>query len=140
MKRIILFFKVHWLKLIVLAIFSAVFLAAGFFLFQATHNYLSLESFSRKQISAYMGFFLIIGIFTAFIQLPLFFGMHYYFLQGGGLGRLGREKISNARVNVKWTEVIGMESAKAEAWELIQLLKDRSMLKMIGGKLLRAHS
>lgn len=137
MKRLIIFFKVHWLKLIVLAVFSAVLIAAGFFLFSAVNNYTSLESFSRKQISAYMGFFLIIGVFTAFIQMPLFFGMHYYFMQGGGLGSIGKEKMSKAHVNVKWDEVIGMESAKKEAWELIQLLKDRSMLKMIGGKIIK---
>ncbi len=137
MRKLIIFLKLHWSKLLIIGIFAAVFLAAAFFLYSGLNNYFGLESFSRRQISAYMGFFLIIGIFTAFIQLPLFFGMHYYFLQGGGLGRLGREKISKAHVNVKWDEVIGMEAAKRDAWELVQLLKDRSMLKMIGGKIIK---
>lgn len=137
MKKLIIFLKLHWPKLLVLLVFAAVFMGAAYFLYLGVTNYMGLESFSRKQISAYMGFFLIIGIFTAFIQLPLFFGMHYYFMQGGGLGSLGREKISKAQVNVKWDEVIGMDNAKRDAWELVKLLKDRSMLKMIGGKIIK---
>jgi len=137
MRKIIVFVKLHWVKLLIGSVFLAVFSAAGFFLYSGLSNFFSLESFSRKQISAYMGFFLIIGIFSAFIQVPLFVGMYSYFLMGGGLGRLGREKIHKAKGNVKWDEVIGMEDAKREAWELVKLLKDRSMLKMIGGKIIK---
>jgi cell division protease FtsH len=137
MKRLIIFLKLHWLKVLVIAIFSAVLLTTVFFLHAGLNNYFSLEAFNRRQISAYMGFFLIIGIFTAFIQLPLFFGMHYFFMQGGGLGQLGMEKLSKAKVKVKWDEVIGMESAKKEAWEIVKLLKDRSLLKAIGGQIIK---
>jgi len=62
--------------------------------------------------------------------------MHYYFMQGGGLA-LGSEKLDKSKVNVKWNEVIGMEGAKREAWELVQLLKDRSLVKAIGGKIIK---
>lgn len=40
-------------------------------------------------------------------------------------------------INVKWAEVIGLESAKQEAWEVVELLKDRGALKRIGGKTMR---
>ena len=137
MKKILIFWQLYWLRIVVLVVFGSVFIAVIFFLHSGLSNYFGLEAFSRRQISAYMGFFLIIGIFTAFIQLPLFFGMHYYFLQGGGLAKIGNEKIDKANVNVKWNDVIGMDNAKNEAWEIVKLLKDRHLLKIIGGKIIK---
>jgi cell division protease FtsH len=137
MKKIIIFLRLYWLRIVVISVFVTVFIMAAIFLTAGIRNYLALEAFSRRQLSAMMGNFLIIHLFAMFIQLPLFFGMHYYFLQGGGLGRLGREKIHKAKVNVKWDEVIGMESAKKEAWEIVKLLKDRHLLHAIGGKIIK---
>lgn len=137
MKKLIIFFRLHWFKILIISVFSSVLVMAALFLYDGASNYLSLESFSRKQISAQMGFFLLIGIFTAFVQLPLFFGMHYYFMQGGGLGKMSATDLTKAKASVKWDQVIGMEAAKREAWELVKLLKDRSMLKMIGGKIIK---
>jgi len=51
--------------------------------------------------------------------------------------KTGGDKILSSRVNVKWNEVIGMESAKKEAWEVVDLLKDRSRLKAVGGKMVK---
>jgi cell division protease FtsH len=51
--------------------------------------------------------------------------------------KTGEDKILSNKVNVKWDEVIGMTSAKEEAWELVELLRDRSMLKSVGGKIVK---
>lgn len=137
MGKFFIYLRLNWLKLSVMGLATVVLFIIVFFLTSGLQSYFSLESFSRKQLSAQMGFFFIIGILTAFVQLPLFFGMHYYFLQGGGLGRLGREKLARAKVHVKWDDVIGMDSAKKEAWEIVKLLKDRHLLKVIGGKIIK---
>ena len=137
MRKIIILIRIYWLKMLIIALFTAVFLTAAFFIKSGLSNYFALESFSRRQLTAMMGFFLIINIFAIFIQLPLFFGLHYFLMQGGGLGKLGKESMGKAKANVKWDEVIGMEGAKGEAWELVKLLKDRSMVKAIGGKIIK---
>ena len=49
----------------------------------------------------------------------------------------GENKILGGKVNVKWDEVIGMKDAKEEAWEIVKLLKDRNLLKAIGGKIVK---
>ncbi|MDE2222004.1 MAG: AAA family ATPase [Candidatus Omnitrophica bacterium] len=51
--------------------------------------------------------------------------------------KTGEEKILSNKVNVKWNEVIGMTSAKEEAWELVDLLKDRNRVKSVGGKIVK---
>ena len=85
-----------------------------------------------------MGFFFIIGIFTAFIQLPLFFGMQYYFLQGGGIAKiLGGDSAEQVRPDIRWGDVIGMENAKRDAWEIVEFLRDQTRLKTIGGKIIK---
>ena len=137
MKKLQLFIRLHGLKFFVGLFFLTIFVLAGIFLKAGIENYFQLESFSRRQMSAMMGFFLIINLFAVFIQLPLFFGMHFYFLQGGGLANVGKEAMALAKVNVKMDQVIGMADAKREAWELVKLLKDRSLLKVIGGKIVK---
>lgn len=137
MKKLLISLKLYWIRILILIVFIGVFSAVAFFLLNGLSSFSGLESFSRKQISAQMGYFLIIGIFTAFIQVPLFFAMQYFIMQGGGLTKLGGEQMDRAKVNVKWNDVIGMEGAKKEAGELIKLLKDRSLLKIIGGKIIK---
>lgn len=137
MRKFLIFLQLNWLKILVITLALAIFGVIYYFLHTGLQTIFSLEGFYRKQLSAQMTYFLVISIFSIFIQLPLFFGMHYYFMQGGGLGKMGVEEMSRARVNVKWNQVIGMEAAKREAWELIKLLKDRKLVKAIGGKIIK---
>lgn len=134
MRQFFIFIRIYWLKILVITLFVTVFSLTVFFLYSAMTNYYSLESFSKRQLTAMMGLFLIINIFSVFIQLPLFFGLNYYLMQGGALGKVS---LKTAKVNVKWDEVIGLEEAKKEAWELIKLLKDRKLLKRVGGKIIK---
>jgi len=50
---------------------------------------------------------------------------------------MGQDRIKTSQVNVKWSDVIGMDAVKKDAWELVTLLKDRHMLKMIGGRIIK---
>ncbi|HPN55985.1 MAG TPA: AAA family ATPase [Candidatus Omnitrophota bacterium] len=137
MKRFILWFKLNWVKTSVISFFIAVFLVGAVFLYFGITNFTQLESFSRRQIAAQLGLTMIMFLFIHLFTIPFYFGMHMYLMQGGGLGSLGKDKISTALANVKWADVIGMESAKREAWELVKLLKDRAMVKAIGGKIVK---
>ena len=49
----------------------------------------------------------------------------------------GENKILGGKVDVKWDDVIGMDDAKEEAWEIVKLLKDRNMLKAVEGKIIK---
>lgn len=84
-----------------------------------------------------MAVYLPMFFYSQLLILPLYFAMYFYMMQGGGLGTFGREKMIPAKVNVKWGQVIGMDAAKEEAWELVKLLKDRALLKRIGGRIIK---
>src|SRR3989338_6430799 len=51
--------------------------------------------------------------------------------------KMGGDKILSEKINVKWESVIGMDAAKKEAWEIVDLLRDRNMLKAVGGKIIK---
>ena len=92
----------------------------------------SLESFYRKMTLATMPLqFLMAGIHAA-----IFVFMYLVFLRGG-FAKLDKAPIKGKDIDVGWSDVIGMEAAKQEAWEVVQLIMDRARLKAIGGKVIK---
>ncbi len=136
LKKFIIFLKINWVKLLVLALTLAAIIAAGLFIHYAVSSFSQLESFSRRQIAGQMAIMLPMFVIVYMITMPIMMGMQYYMMQGG-FSKLFDTKIEKAKVNVKWNDVIGMEGAKKEAWEIVKLLKDRSMVKAIGGKIIK---
>lgn len=135
MKKFIIFLKLYWVQIIIITL-SVVLLATIIFLLVTGFNtFATMESFSRKQLTALMGIYLIIGILQAFIFVGLMQLAQYHMMSGNFL--INRDKITTTRTNVKWTDVIGMDSAKQEAGELVKLLKDRALLKRIGGRIIK---
>ncbi|MHB2025214.1 MAG: AAA family ATPase [Elusimicrobiota bacterium] len=83
----------------------------------------------------------IIGINVAslpwgIVQTVIFVGLLYIVERGGGFARFQKSKISAKNVKVKFSDVIGQNEAKREAWEVVQLIKDRATLKRVGGKII----
>ncbi|MFA6003670.1 MAG: AAA family ATPase [Elusimicrobiota bacterium] len=83
----------------------------------------------------------IIGINVAslpwgILQTLVFVGFLYLLQYGGGFAQFKKSKVDAASVNVKFSDVIGLIEAKREAWEMVQLIKDRAALKRVGGKIL----
>ena len=136
MKKIIIFLKLNWIKILIITFFALALGGAIYFVYSGVGNLMQLESFSRRQLSAQFGLLMIVFTLVHIISLPLSLALNYYFLQGG-FSRLGQGKISLAKADVKWDEVVGMEEAKKDAWELVELLKDRGKLKRTGGKIIK---
>lgn len=92
----------------------------------------SLESFYRKMTLATMPLqFLMAGIHAA-----IFVFMYLVFLRGG-FAKLDKAPIKGKNIDIMWKDVIGLEAAKQEAWEVVQLIRDRARLKAIGGKVIK---
>jgi cell division protease FtsH len=51
--------------------------------------------------------------------------------------KLKKDKIKPGDIAVSFKEVIGLESAKKEAFEVVQLVKDRKQLQRIGGRIIK---
>lgn len=115
----------HWTKMLI-----------GFFLIVliilSIWGLASLESFYRNLTLATMPINLLVGGINALIFVFL-----YLFLFQGGLAKMSTNKVRGEKVDIKWSDVIGMDESKQEAWEVVQLIKDRKRLMKIGGKIIR---
>ena len=136
--KFFIYLRLNWLK--ILLIFLAVFFLAfvTLLLISGFLNFSSMEAFSRKQLMAQMGMYLIMGIVQGIIFTSMYAVMYYYFFMGGGMANmLGGDSAQQILPDIKWNDVIGMETAKRDAWEIVEFLRDQTRLKMIGGKIIK---
>ncbi|MFA6091635.1 MAG: AAA family ATPase [Elusimicrobiota bacterium] len=84
----------------------------------------------------------IIGINVAslpwgILQTLVFVAFLYLLQYGGGFARFKKARIDASQVQVRFSDVIGLIESKREAMEVVQLLKDRSLVRRLGGNILR---
>ena len=136
MKKMIIFLKLYWLRILIWSLILTTAIASAFFVKYCVQNYFAVEPFARRQMAGQMALLLPMFLLVQLIAMPLMIGMQFYFMQGG-FAKMFQSKMSLAKANVKWDEVIGMEEGKKDAWELVELLKDRTKLKRTGGKIIK---
>ncbi len=121
--------KMHWMnhKTKILVVFSIVVL-----IILSIWGMYSLESFYRNITLAQMPLSLLLGMVHAAV-----FVFMYQVVLRGGLTQTEKKDISGKDVNIRFSDVVGIDEAKEEAWEVVQLIKDHARLKKIGGKILR---
>ncbi len=92
----------------------------------------SLDKYQRD----YMVAFLSTTGLQATVSAVVFVVLYAWVLQGG-MQKLRKSQVKSDVVNIHWKDVIGMESSKAEAREIVELIKDRARIKKIGGNIIR---
>lgn len=92
----------------------------------------SLESFYRRQMLATIPVQIFIGMLHALIFAYIIINM-----QGRGFTSLRSGQIKAEMVNITFDDVIGIDEAKMEAMEVVELIKDRKRLDKVGGKIIR---
>lgn len=120
-----MFLMDNWIKMViaVLVVLLVILAVVGM---------MSLESFYRDLTLAQLPMqILLVGI-NAVIFVYL-----YMTIFRSGFAKLDKVKIKGEQVDVKWEDVLGIDEAKKEAWEVVQLIKDRTRLMKIGGKVIR---
>lgn len=115
----------HWGKILIALSFIAL-------IFFAIWGLLSLESFYRQITIATMPVQLLMAIANACVFVFLYMNVFR-----NGFSQMKATKAKSSLVNVSFDQVIGIDEAKHEALEVVELLKDRTKLKMIGGNIIR---
>ncbi|MBU0759717.1 MAG: AAA family ATPase [Candidatus Omnitrophica bacterium] len=124
-RRIQMYIMMHWLKIVIVFVILLL-------LILAIWGLSSLESFYRHLTLAQMP----ITLLLSGVHAGIFVFMYMIFLRGG-FTRIKQTTIKGQNVNIHWNDVIGIDEAKEEASEVVQLIKDRTRLLKIGGKILR---
>ena len=87
--------------------------------------------FRRAQLATMPSYFLVwmvAAVISAFIYVSVMMGQ---------FGKVTKKQVKPETINIHFDDVIGLDEAKQEAWEVVELIKDRAKLKKIGGKILR---
>jgi len=137
MRKLVIFLRLHWLKILLITLAIAAVIGIVYYVSFSTKNYFRLEPFTRRQLSGQMAAQLPMMLITYSLFLGGMLALHLYILRGGGMANFKKSKIDHHKMDVKWDDVIGMEDAKKEAWEIVKLLKDRSLVKAIGGNIIK---
>ncbi len=127
LEKIRLFFEIHWIKiaLVVAVVLSIVW---------PIYALMGIDSYQRTYLMALFAMTPIQSILYAGIFILMLYWLHY---GGGSFSKIATGKVKGKQVNIQWDDVIGMEEAKREAWEVVELLRDHTKVTAIGGKVLR---
>ncbi len=124
-RRFKMYMQLHWIKAAIITFFLSL-------IFLLVWGLSRIESFYRQMQLIQIPMYILMGVINA----SVFVFMWLFFLRGG-MTKIAAGKVRAADVNIRWDDVIGIDEAKEEAWEVLQLIKDRTMLKKIGGKIIR---
>lgn len=124
-RRIKMFLTTHWIKFLIGGLLVGL-------ISLATYALSTLESFHRNLMLAQIP----VQILVSGVHAAIFIFFYLTFLRGG-FSKMGKIQIKGKNVNVHWKDVIGIDEAKQEAWEVVQLIKDRTKLQKIGGNIVR---
>ncbi|HOX54788.1 MAG TPA: AAA family ATPase [Candidatus Omnitrophota bacterium] len=140
-RKIKLFFKFNWIKLVVVIALIAVTISLVILISLGLKSWQNIDPWFREQTKAGLPMSLYLYSVGGMINGVVFVFLWYWVLfRGGGFQQFTHTKkkaIAGEDVGVKWEDIIGMEEAKQEALEVVKLLKDRAQLQRIGGKILR---
>ena len=120
-----MFLMMHWVKVVIV-------LAVGGIIFMAVWALSQLESFYRNIQIAQIPIWILMGCINAVVFVFLYMSVFR-----GGFSKMDNKKVTAKDVNICFSDVIGMDEAKEEAWEVVELIKDHTKLQKIGGKILR---
>jgi cell division protease FtsH len=124
-RKMKMFWMNHWVKLLI--IFGSVTMVI-----LAIAGLLSLESYYLHMTLAQLPLTLLMGAVHALIFAYVIISM-----QTGTLLKLKKTPIKSENVDVTFNDVKGIDEAKKEALEVVELIKDRTRIKKIGGKIIR---
>lgn len=93
---------------------------------------MSLESYYRNITLAQIPL-----NFLSVIVNAVVFAYIYMNMMGRGFSGMGKKGVKANQVNIKFDDVVGIDEAKDECREVVDLIKDHTRLKNIGGKILR---
>ncbi len=137
LKKVSVYVKLNWVKLLLVLLALTMGTLTVIALIVGMKAMAGLESFYKQMQLSMIPLQIFIAVVTAFVFASIYTVFHYWFFFAGGMTKLGQKKIKSVEVNVKWDDVIGMDEVKREAWEVVQLLKDRTKLQRVGGQIVK---
>lgn len=139
-KTIKFYLNLHWIKLILAVIILAtlitttIILSSGLKAWKESESYLKQTQLASLPLQMFM--WMVMGLIQGVITTWLFYWLIYK-RGAGAFTHVMKKAVSDKEINIKWTDVIGMDEAKQEALEMVNLIKDRTEVQRMGGNILK---
>jgi cell division protease FtsH len=132
-----LHFRLFWVRWLIIGIAAVTVVSIVVLFIMGMNAFMASEDFYKKNMMAQlpmsMFLYLIVGALSAVINTVIWM----YFMFGGGMQKMNVKRVKAEHVSVKLSDVVGMDAIKREAFEVINLLKDRTELQKVGGKIIK---
>ncbi|MCM8771385.1 MAG: AAA family ATPase [Candidatus Omnitrophica bacterium] len=139
-KKIKFFLKLHWIKFIILILLTVIIVILFVLMNKGFESWKQIGPYYKQSQLAMIPIQLFLQIVMALIFGVVYTFMWYWLFMKQGyrtFTTVKKKAVAGEEVNVRWSDVIGMEEAKREALEIVRLITDRAHLKRIGGQILR---
>ncbi|MDD4909733.1 MAG: AAA family ATPase [Candidatus Omnitrophica bacterium] len=140
MRKMKLFLKFHWVKIVVAIGCIAIAISLIIFLRYSIGAWILSERYTKRQMLAQYSVFFYVILVSQVISMPIYALFWYWLMFRGGSFKMTSMLKKTTRkddINIHWNDVVGMDEAKQEALEVVRLIKDRAELQRIGGRILR---
>ena len=139
-KKIRFYWKLYWIRIVVISLLVALSISLVVIITRGLQAWNQSESYLRQSQMAMLPLQMYMWLIMGLVQAVTFTYMYYwiFFKKGAsGFSQTQKKSIAGEEIGITWNDVIGMDEAKQEALEVVNLIKDRAELQRIGGKILR---
>jgi len=135
-----LYIQLYWIRIIVITLAAGlvisliVCLKLGIKAWNESESYLRQSQLAVIPIQIYLQFimaFVFAGVYVVLLRWVL------YNRGSSSFTQTQKKALSGKDIRVKWEDVIGMDEAKQEAHEVVNLIQDRASVQQVGGQILR---
>jgi len=135
-KKMKIFFKLNWIKILVAFLALAMILSLVYFMVKGLDEWAGVDAATKSHTVASFPFQFYMAIIQAIV-----FGLMWVFIIKGDTSRFfpksGKSYVRGSDIGVHWDDVIGMEESKKEAKEVVRLIADRATLEKSGTGILK---
>jgi len=132
--------RLYWIRIVFVIAAIAFVISLVIFIAKGIKAWNEAESYLRESQLAMVPLQLYLQLIMALIFGMVYTYMWYWLMFKKGASSFAhvyKKAISAKDIMVKWEDVIGMDEAKQEAAEVVNLIKDRAQLQRMGGHILR---
>lgn len=138
-KKIKFYLNLYWIRIIVAVVAIAASILLTIIIVNGLRAWSEAESYLRQSQLASAPLMIFMYLVIGLIQTMVFVYMIYWVQMRGSQSftQTSKKSVAGEELGIKWADVIGMDEAKQEALEVVKLIKDRTELQRIGGKILK---
>ena len=139
-KKTKFYLQLYWVRIVIIIVCTIIFILLNIVIIKGIQAWLEAEPYLRQSQLAMAPLQMFIWGVMGLIQGTVYvFMMYWMFYKKGATSftHTSKKAIEGSKIGITWKDVIGMDEAKQEAFEIVSLIKDRAQLQRIGGKILR---